>query len=323
MDANWMPISGTSGYVTPGDHPGSTSRAVRIQTLADGSKNACILTLPVAFRGTRGAASGCMASPQAPVLALGITLGLGVPFLLYQAHELGKDPDYERPTRVEAAGCVGGECGAVGSPQATTVTVPLLTERAVDPVAPATTVAPPVTQPDQTATQVSTESVAPAPTTPPIATPVATPSVSATVSATATATTATTATTAAPTPQAAPVACGAVMCAADQVCCNPFCGICTAPGERCSQVRCGEPTLPSSALCGQNTCNVGQVCCNPSCGICTLPGESCSSQVCQGPVVPGVVPCGMNTCNTGQVCCNPSCGICTAPGESCSPEPCG
>lgn len=33
----------------------------------------------------------------------------------------------------------------------------------------------------------------------------------------------------------APSSCGAVTCAADQVCCNPLAGICAAPGDVCAQ----------------------------------------------------------------------------------------
>jgi len=76
------------------------------------------------------------------------------------------------------------------------------------------------------------------------------------------------------------VACGQVVCAAGQECCNSSCGICTAPGERCSQRVCGLPSMAQSERCGMNTCNAGQVCCNSSCGICKLPGESCSQDIC-------------------------------------------
>lgn len=43
------------------------------------------------------------------------------------------------------------------------------------------------------------------------------------------------------TPQSYPGAqdCGLTTCNIDSVCCNPSCGICVAPGDECSQRRCG------------------------------------------------------------------------------------
>src|SRR5687768_3777413 len=118
-------------------------------------------------------------------------------------------------------------------------------------------------------------------------------------------------------------ACGATVCPAGQVCCNPSCGIFTAPGRRCSQTVCGMQLVPESVPCGPNTCNVGERCCNPSCGICVGPGESCDDRACNNPITyPESHTCGMMTCNVGLVCCNPSCGICAAPGAPCSQEPC-
>jgi len=76
------------------------------------------------------------------------------------------------------------------------------------------------------------------------------------------------------------VSCGSTTCPDDQVCCNPSCGICAAPGATCSQERCDLPNVQTSMLCGSNTCNVGQVCCNASCGTCAVPGASCPQALC-------------------------------------------
>lgn len=120
--------------------------------------------------------------------------------------------------------------------------------------------------------------------------------------------------------------CGLNRCGPDEVCCNPSCGFCAAPGEDCPQYSCEPRTVPASEMCGMQTCNVGQVCCNPSCGTCVTPGERCDMNPCGAsmnfPESPISLMCGMQTCNMGEVCCNPSCGICVLPGETCSKEPC-
>jgi hypothetical protein len=77
-------------------------------------------------------------------------------------------------------------------------------------------------------------------------------------------------------------ACGNVTCAAGQVCCNPSCGICTAPGGSCTEQFCGDPE-PEGVACGANTCAAGEVCCNESCGICTPPDGACDQQLCGDP----------------------------------------
>ena len=119
------------------------------------------------------------------------------------------------------------------------------------------------------------------------------------------------------------VTCGATTCAPGKVCCNASCGICTDPGQSCSQRTCGMPFPPASTACGPVTCNVGQVCCNASCGICVSPGQTCDQRRCDDAItMPMSEYCGMMTCNVGFVCCNPSCGICTRPGEPCSREVC-
>jgi hypothetical protein len=76
--------------------------------------------------------------------------------------------------------------------------------------------------------------------------------------------------------------CGPNTCNVGQVCCNPSCGTCVAPGATCDQTQCaGAPRAPTNVLCGRGQCNDGQICCNPSCGICVAPGETCSAQECR------------------------------------------
>jgi hypothetical protein len=76
--------------------------------------------------------------------------------------------------------------------------------------------------------------------------------------------------------------CGPNTCNVGQVCCNPSCGICAAPGASCDQRTCRETAqYPSNERCGNTLCNSGQVCCNPSCGICAAPGVPCSQDLCQ------------------------------------------
>ncbi|KAK0735280.1 hypothetical protein B0T26DRAFT_737653 [Lasiosphaeria miniovina] len=71
--------------------------------------------------------------------------------------------------------------------------------------------------------------------------------------------------------------CGITVCAADLVCCNPSCGICTRPNMACTQQVC---EVPPQKQCGTKLCPTGQVCCNSSCGICTPPGGFCTQQFC-------------------------------------------
>ena len=47
--------------------------------------------------------------------------------------------------------------------------------------------------------------------------------------------------------------CGAVRCAAGQTCCNPSCGICTAPGEGCITMECTDRCAPQDAR-GEGDC---------------------------------------------------------------------
>ncbi|KAK4442917.1 hypothetical protein QBC34DRAFT_222647 [Podospora aff. communis PSN243] len=92
------------------------------------------------------------------------------------------------------------------------------------------------------------------------------------------------------------VQCGASLCASGMTCCNPSCGICTAPGMMCTQQVCTdkpdpivEPKPPQPTRnpgkgqgpkCGSGRCDGGQVCCNDSCGICTPPGGACIALYC-------------------------------------------
>jgi hypothetical protein len=45
-----------------------------------------------------------------------------------------------------------------------------------------------------------------------------------------------------------PEPCGPVLCALGEVCCNPSCAICTAPGEACIERTCGGPCDPFLAV---------------------------------------------------------------------------
>lgn len=67
------------------------------------------------------------------------------------------------------------------------------------------------------------------------------------------------------------VACGKATCAAGEVCCNPSCGICTAPDGMCTQQFCdenppvsegGDPPPPPAAVtaCDRVRCQGGTHC---------------------------------------------------------------
>ena len=67
------------------------------------------------------------------------------------------------------------------------------------------------------------------------------------------------------------VVCGKATCAAGEVCCNPSCGICTAPDGMCTQQFCdeeppvaegGDPPAPPAALtaCDTVRCQGGTHC---------------------------------------------------------------
>ncbi|TLD33001.1 hypothetical protein PspLS_00977 [Pyricularia sp. CBS 133598] len=102
------------------------------------------------------------------------------------------------------------------------------------------------------------------------------------------------------------IACGRTSCFGEQVCCNPACSTCAAPGKMCTMEDCGhlleppaitepaidvapDPTKPPSyplpkptdgVACGKTTCAADQVCCNSSCGICTPPDGACIMMFC-------------------------------------------
>ncbi|KAK5652141.1 hypothetical protein OQA88_10783 [Cercophora sp. LCS_1] len=68
--------------------------------------------------------------------------------------------------------------------------------------------------------------------------------------------------------------CGPVICEKGLQCCNASCGVCTKPGQGCTQQACGPP-------CGKaGLCAWGEVCCNESCGYCRKPGEGCTMEFC-------------------------------------------
>jgi len=86
--------------------------------------------------------------------------------------------------------------------------------------------------------------------------------------------------------------CGTVNCAVGEVCCNDYCGICTAPGGTCAndcktdldcpvQQQAGQPAMVCNNCacvtpCGPVNCALGKVCCDPLNGVCTAPGGICS-----------------------------------------------
>lgn len=62
-----------------------------------------------------------------------------------------------------------------------------------------------------------------------------------------------------------PVQCGSATCAAGQICCNPSCGICTAPDGMCTQQFCDEPSAgadagPTPVTCDSVRCASGSHC---------------------------------------------------------------
>jgi len=58
-------------------------------------------------------------------------------------------------------------------------------------------------------------------------------------------------------------ACGSVTCGSGEVCCNPSCGICTAPGDACIMLACGDPPPPppppTLPACQKRGCS-GEMC---------------------------------------------------------------
>ncbi|KAK0633982.1 hypothetical protein B0T14DRAFT_395263, partial [Immersiella caudata] len=67
--------------------------------------------------------------------------------------------------------------------------------------------------------------------------------------------------------------CGPTICEKGLLCCNASCGVCTKPGQACTQQACGP-------RCGKILCPWGETCCNDSCGYCTKPGEGCTKEFC-------------------------------------------
>ncbi|MDB4975695.1 MAG: hypothetical protein JWN48_4036 [Myxococcaceae bacterium] len=64
---------------------------------------------------------------------------------------------------------------------------------------------------------------------------------------------------------AGPVSCGTVTCGEGQICCNPSCGICTAPDVMCTQQFCDTPERagdggPSTVSCDSVRCVAGTHC---------------------------------------------------------------
>jgi hypothetical protein len=55
--------------------------------------------------------------------------------------------------------------------------------------------------------------------------------------------------------QEGPASCGSVMCGAGQICCNPSCGICTAPDVMCTQQFCDTPEQAGDAAAPAMSCD--------------------------------------------------------------------
>lgn len=106
-------------------------------------------------------------------------------------------------------------------------------------------------------------------------------------------------------PPALGEACGGVTCAADRVCCNASCGICTAPGEFCTQQAC----QPVAGTCDEVECGPGEGC------IETPRGPRC--------VVAGT--CANVLCEVGSACVETPSGPTCEPAEpqSCETVDCG
>jgi hypothetical protein len=78
------------------------------------------------------------------------------------------------------------------------------------------------------------------------------------------------------------VPCGEKLCDDGLVCCNASCGICTAPGEGCTEQLCiPKGTVP----CGPVDCEVGGVCCDSQRGLCADHGVSCFELPTTGPTL--------------------------------------
>ncbi|MFT3921666.1 MAG: hypothetical protein QM778_03950 [Myxococcales bacterium] len=75
-------------------------------------------------------------------------------------------------------------------------------------------------------------------------------------------------------------ACGKATCAEGTVCCNASCGICTKPGQVCTQVACGDE--PAKPTCAATTCPTGTDCVEgPNGAECKKPeATSCATVLC-------------------------------------------
>ncbi|MDB4989358.1 MAG: hypothetical protein JWN04_4536 [Myxococcaceae bacterium] len=54
--------------------------------------------------------------------------------------------------------------------------------------------------------------------------------------------------------QGGPVSCGSITCGEGQICCNPSCGICTAPDVMCTQQFCDTPEGSGDAAAPAVSC---------------------------------------------------------------------
>ncbi len=102
------------------------------------------------------------------------------------------------------------------------------------------------------------------------------------------------------------VACGATVCAPGLECCNPSCGVCTAPGAGCPAIECvdagrgddgggvdaSRPDGGSDAgssdggavvICGGETCEAGQHCCTDCDGASACTTGPCLATPCPTP----------------------------------------
>lgn len=146
----------------------------------------------------------------------------------------------------------------------------------------------------------------------------------------------------------APEACGKATCAKGEVCCNPSCGTCVAPGKGCTKQLCvddpGEKVFcggiaafkcPGSGQCvddPDDSCDPGKG--GADCGgmcVCKGPVPCPSSSrwnpspkvcACEASSTPGGERCGSNTCNADQFCCNASCSVCAPIGGACTQQLC-
>ena len=92
--------------------------------------------------------------------------------------------------------------------------------------------------------------------------------------------------------QPAPVICGGTTCEPGQVCCNPSCGSCTAPGDACVQIGCEPPPSTGGACRSNSDCRTfSDYCTGCDCRalsicekdpVCPGPGVQCLVDPCSG-----------------------------------------